>query len=1109
MKFFYLLILTCFVCGSMQSQIINIPDPNFKNALLNHTSPIIDTNGDGEITVSEAAPVTTLFLSGQQINSLEGIENFTSISVLNCVDNNLTELNLDFLTSITSINFLVNPNLVSVDLSNLTSIQNSFTVQHLDNLEEMDLGSLSQVGGSFAVNNLLNLSFLDISSISELGMDLFLFELPMVSNVNLANLTMVGGTLDIRFLPMINSLDLSKLETVVGELFLSFNSGLTSINFDQLTNVNNILILDNGSNGLSFPSLTNVNTNIAIRGGVGMDFLDIPILETLERLYIYENPDLVSISIPNLINLEGALPSLGQIYNNPQLTSIDLGNLDFVDGDLILENLPALTSLNLGNLEIVDNDLTVSTGAYSNATFASLVTVGNVFKFECNLPSSLSVPNLVATEVLDARDGEMTSIDLTSLETIESLRLGDNSLTEITFPSLQSALLIDLGYNSLNDISFADPNVNVQDLWLYDNELDVINISNVQGLKTLNVTDNSLAELDVSPFTLLEELLCINNQLTELDLSANINLQELDCSHNAIASLTIEANGDLQILKCEFNDMTELILNNELVNFFGVECNNNLLAELDVSTIQATQFFVTAFSNELLYLNLKNGIENTTILDLNDNAGLEFICVDNFSSEIDYVETVLSDLGYVDCVFNSYCSFLPGGTYFDVTGSVKFDFDNNGCDPTDIDASFFEFDITNGTDSGTIITNQSGDYFIPVQMGTHMITPIFENPDYWNMNPSSLTVDFPTDPSPFIQDFCITANGVHPDLEIEIIPVTAARPGFDATYRIFYKNKGNQLQSGEVLFSYNDELMDYISSYPVFDDQGTNLYSWNYIDLQPFESRTIDIVFNINTPTDTPPVNIDDVLEFFVTINPTANDETPEDNEIVFRQLVVGSFDPNDKRCLQGDFIEPDRVGEFVHYVIRFENTGTFPAENVVVKDIIDTSKFEIESLRPLNSSNDFVTRVNDNVVEYIFEGINLPFQEGQNQGYLLFKIKTSPDLELGDVFTNKAEIYFDFNFPIETNTVETTVAELLGVEDFDVDSKFILYPNPTNTMLHIQNIENQRITYLEIFGMLGQLVMAFPSDTATLDISQLQGGSYFLKVYTEKGSSYARFIKK
>ena len=99
-----------------------------------------------------------------------------------------------------------------------------------------------------------------------------------------------------------------------------------------------------------------------------------------------------------------------------------------------------------------------------------------------------------------------------------------------------------------------------------------------------------------------------------------------------------------------------------------------------------------------------------------------------------------------------------------------------------------KFTFTSGALSGSLIPDESGNYTYHVQSGTHVITPVLENPNYFIISPTSASVTFPAATSPFIQDFCITANGIKNDLEISIIPIEVARPGFDANYKIVYKN---------------------------------------------------------------------------------------------------------------------------------------------------------------------------------------------------------------------------------------------------------------------------------------------------------------------------------
>jgi hypothetical protein len=304
--------------------------------------------------------------------------------------------------------------------------------------------------------------------------------------------------------------------------------------------------------------------------------------------------------------------------------------------------------------------------------------------------------------------------------------------------------------------------------------------------------------------------------------------------------------------------------------------------------------------------------------------------------------------------------------------------------------------------------------------------------------------------------------------------------------------------------------MDLVSATPVNANAATNSLSWNYTNLNPFETREIDLVFNINSPMEIPAVNGDDVLDYTATIV-GATDETPNDNTFTLNQIVVNSYDPNDKTCLEGSTITPSMVGQYIHYVIRFENTGTFAAQNIVVKDMIDTTKFDIITLVPQRGSHDFITRIsNTNKVEFIFENINLPFDDANNDGYVAFKIKTKPTLVLGNTFSNEASIYFDYNFPIITEPAVTTVAALSN-QDFDFGSYFTLYPNPAKEVLNFEVKNEIGVKSIQVYNMLGQIVLAVTnaSSTRSFDVASLNAGAYFIKVTTDKGSANSKFIKE
>jgi uncharacterized repeat protein (TIGR01451 family) len=452
---------------------------------------------------------------------------------------------------------------------------------------------------------------------------------------------------------------------------------------------------------------------------------------------------------------------------------------------------------------------------------------------------------------------------------------------------------------------------------------------------------------------------------------------------------------------------------------------------------------------------------------------------------------------------------LLGQDYYMIQGQNKLDSNNNGCDAADLVFPNMKFHVASASNAD-FIANTSGNYAMGMTAGNYTITPMFENPTYYAASPSSIAVSFPTQASPLLQNFCVTPTGTHRDLEVNLFPLNAARPGIDAIYKLVYKNKGNQLQSGTINVTFNDAVSDLVSATPATSAQSTNNLSWTFSNLNPFETREILFTLNLNTPTETPPLVSNSVLDFTSVISSTFTDETPSDNTSVVHQTVFNSFDPNDKICTEGTSISTTKVGDYVHYIIHFENKGSAAAVNISVQDAIDTSKFDINTLVPLTGSHLYTTRItNGNKVEFLFENINLPFAAGTNDGYVAFKIKTKSTLVLGDTFSNTASIYFDFNSSITTNTTLTTVG-VLSNADFAFASYFGLYPNPVKDKLNITNKNNIELKSIEIFNMLGQRVLIVPNakDLPAIDVSSLKTGNYLIKINSDKGTSASKFIK-
>ncbi len=643
-----------------------------------------------------------------------------------------------------------------------------------------------------------------------------------------------------------------------------------------------------------------------------------------------------------------------------------------------------------------------------------------------------------------------------------------------------------------------------------DGEIQVSEAAAVTG--ALNVSGNNIADLQgIEAFINITALDCTQNQLTLLDLSSNTALEELRCTQNQITTLNVSNSLNVRILLAWGNPLSDLdISNNILLEELGVQGSN--LVTLDCSTNVNLTLLSIAGNQFLENVFIKNGSDESTNIDsgswqenwdFGNNPNLAYVCAD--ADQVAEIQGFAGG-GYV---VNSYCSFQPGGDFNTITGMAQFDVDNDGCDVGDPIIPFLNFNVGLDPDpaDSSVYTDALGTYSLYVgETGTYSILANFEDTSYFTVDPSPASVTIPViDNGTTTQDFCVTANGVVSDAEVVIAPIFRSRPGFDATYQLVYKNKGNQTLSGTVDFTYDDAVLDFISSTTTPDGQSTGQLSFDFTNLQPFESRFVDIVLNVNDPTETPPVNIDDVLMFIGEITIDQTEETPDDNTFEYDEIVVGSFDPNDITCLQGDVAPSTLIGDFLHYVINFENTGNAPAQNVVVTTEIDPADFDVNSLQILNTSDAMSLSITDNLVTFVFENINLV---SGGHGNILLKVRTNDDLVVSDFVAADADIYFDFNFPITTNTANTTF-ETLSVDEFSTTQVVSLYPNPSDTLVTID--ATSAIQLITMYDMQGRAVLSTKANTPSMaiDISPFANGMYFLVIKTDIGEVTKRVIKK
>lgn len=738
------------------------------------------------------------------------------------------------------------------------------------------------------------------------------------------------------------------------------------------------------------------------------------------------------------------------------------------------------------------------------------------------------IANFTNLKKLNLVEQNIPVIDLTGLINLEECKIhicNTLTLNSSNVPGLISLAFI---FNPATSLDVSN-NISLKRLNVEHNQLTSIDISNLSNLEEFQCQNNHLTTLDASGLAHLKDLRCFENQLTSINLTGLVNLQILVGNNNQIASFDFTGLGNLDTIYCSNNQLTTLDLSfNNIVTYVGLDHNNLTSVDLSGCAYLTTLYLgnnqlvsvdgsncphlnhIEIQNNALEYLNIKKG-PPTEVFNIDNNPNLAYVCVDEYENPF-VVQNYLAS-NFPNCTVSTYCSFVPGGEYFTVSGTTSFS-ESGNCDAESTPVPLQAVIVSSEQNSGTFVAGESGTYTIPLIAGTYTLTPVSPNPAYYAVSPESITLTLPNITDPYTQNFCIAPIGAFNDLEVTLLPIVPARPGFDAKYRLIYRNKGTTEQFAGVFFTYNDALLDYVSSTLAPNTTSTGSLFWEVDNLKPFEEGVIDIILNVNSPVETPAVNINDILTFEANIqNPIPEDveQTINDNTYTFNQKVIGSFDPNDKTCVEGTTIMPDMAGEYVTYLIRFENTGNYHAENVVVKDVIDPEKFDISSLKPSQSSHPYITRINNNTAEFIFEHIMLAGVPSEERyGFVAFKIKTKATLQLNDTFSNTAAIYFDFNAPVITNEAVTTLT-ILGTDDFVFANNISLYPNPASTILNVEIKDMLSIHSFEVYNMIGQRVLEIqnPAHTSSIDIARLTAGTYILKALTDKGAAHTKFIKK
>jgi uncharacterized repeat protein (TIGR01451 family) len=192
----------------------------------------------------------------------------------------------------------------------------------------------------------------------------------------------------------------------------------------------------------------------------------------------------------------------------------------------------------------------------------------------------------------------------------------------------------------------------------------------------------------------------------------------------------------------------------------------------------------------------------------------------------------------------------------------------------------------------------------------------------------------------------------------------------------------------------------------------------------------------------------DDILTYSSNAIETELNNNSDSVEFTVFHLPLGNpHDPNDKTVNKGE-CEANYVekGDTLKYLIRFMNTGTAPAQNVVIIDTVDFAALDLQTFRVIGHSHDMDWEISGpGKLTVTYPNIQLPDSSVSlvdSQGFFKYEIVLRDTISNFTQTGQAAYIYFDYEEAVITNTptiiaVDSIPASRLTATDAICDGQF------------------------------------------------------------------------
>jgi uncharacterized repeat protein (TIGR01451 family) len=361
--------------------------------------------------------------------------------------------------------------------------------------------------------------------------------------------------------------------------------------------------------------------------------------------------------------------------------------------------------------------------------------------------------------------------------------------------------------------------------------------------------------------------------------------------------------------------------------------------------------------------------------------------------------------------------FESTNDYAYLDGMVFYDMNQNGIfDTGDQPAPNIPiiFDSQNIAD----YTNNNGEFYFVSNPGEHMVEYLLPENYYFTSGNTGFNGTIEPGNNNHLEPVGIYSTDLIPNISTSIIGVGVVcnETGYFAVV-----TSNNGIVASDVVLSLElaPEILFDFASHDIDSIIG-NIYYFTIENIQPGDNFPFQFV--VQWPDFT---QMGQSQEVYLSACTSDGLSCAED---MWSAPLLCAYDPNDKTPDPVGWTDEHFIltGEPIEYLVRFQNTGNYQASNIRIEDQLSPN-LDWTTLQVIGTSHELSDIAIDETgrVTFYFNYINLPdyvSDELASHGYVLYKIEPLAQLAPMTTIPNTAEIYFDFNPAVFTNTTTHTI---------------------------------------------------------------------------------------